>query len=58
MKVQLLHILATVVDTVAVGRDKRHLEMRKSKVYSALGWAQRSRLQSRSTWSLFWVTFI
>ena len=47
-----------VAETMAAERDKRHLEMRNSQVYSAPVWAQRSRLQSLSTRSLFWVTFI
>ena len=47
-----------VADTVAAERDKRHLEMQDSQVYSAPVQAQRSRLQSMSTRSLYWVAFI
>ena len=44
--------------TVAVEGDKQHSEIWKSKVYLAPVRAQRSHLQSLSTRSLFWVTFI
>ena len=50
--------VAETAKTVATEGDKQHSEIWKSKVYSALVWAQRSHLQSLSTRSLFSVTII
>lgn len=48
----------TVVESTALERDKQHLKMQNSRVYSALVRAQWSLLQKLSTQALVWVSFI
>ena len=54
----LSRFVAETAKTVATEGDKQHSEIWKSKVYSALVWAQGSHLQSLSTRSSFSATFI
>ena len=48
----------TVVESTVLERDKQHLKMQNSSVYSALVRAQWSLLQKLSTQALIWVSLI